>query len=231
MESNPSARTMFKLQVAASLLLPLSTLAQHAQQQSDRATVLLFDATGASSSSSSSSSDGIKTYSAPHANAIISSFLNIEEYERLPEGLELPEQIVLAAAATPQEQRTRTQPLMILAERLGAEGSLQGALNANSAGVPTLTMLRSCADYISETTLDGRSHHQLQVGQSPDSHTWLSLLSRYKERLAEKFGFEQHVQGSSEEEDHVKRFLLPGSMNGEYAIDASMQDEVIYGTR
>ena len=88
------------------------------------------------------------------------------------------------------------------------------------------------ADYILSSTLEARPHHQLQVGNSPDSHTWLSLLSRYTERLGEKFGLVQPSTNSGS--DNVKRFLLPGTLNGEYAVDASMQDEVrcsVLGTR
>lgn len=61
------------------------------------------------------------------------------------------------------------------------------------------------------------------MGSSPDSHTWLELLSTYTDRLVEKFGFSI---GGSSDESHVKRFLLPGTLNGEYAVDASMQEEV-----
>lgn len=121
---------MLKLRLAAvaSLLAPLALAHQHQSVPSDRASVLLFDAAGSSTgaSSSSSHSSDVKTYNAPQANAIISSFLNIEEYERLPDGLQVPEQIVLAAASSYGEQQERAQSLMILAEKLGHDGSVDG---------------------------------------------------------------------------------------------------------
>ena len=125
---------MLKVQLAAvaSLLAPLALANQHHAGASDRASVLLFDAplTGASSSNSD-----VKTYNAPQANAIISSFLNIEEYERLPDGLEVPEQIVLAASSY-GEQQERVQSLMILAEKLGHDGSVEGMQYLSRSALP-----------------------------------------------------------------------------------------------
>ena len=123
---------MLRSIAVASLLAPFA-LAQH-QHSSDRASVLLFHAPSATGASSSSGSSGsiIKTYTAPDANAIVSAFLNIEEYERLHDGLDLPEQIVLSAAAASSSgsgQQERGHSLMILAEKLGREGSVQGGLS------------------------------------------------------------------------------------------------------
>lgn len=85
------------------------------------------------------------------------------------------------------------------------------------------------ADYISQGTLEARPHHRLQVSRTPETATWHALMHRYTERLGEKFGLTHAVKAkvSAEEHDHVKRYLLaPGSLNGEVAFDANMQDEV-----
>ena len=80
-----------------------------------------------SSSSSSSPSSSSSSSSPSDANAVISAFLNIEEYEQLRDGLELPEQVVFGAShAMDSLGESQEQPLMILADKMGKEASITG---------------------------------------------------------------------------------------------------------
>lgn len=193
---------MLNLSLLAASLLPLAALAKQAHHER-QASVYLFPST--STASSSQPAAAVSSVVPADANALISAFLSIEEYEMLREGLEVPDQLTFGAehASAPSEA-----PLLILADKLGREGSIE--------------------DYVSQGTLEARPHHRLQVSRTPETATWRALMHRYTERLGEKFGLTHAVKAkvSTEEHDHVKRYLLaPGSLNGEVAFDASMQDE------
>lgn len=112
---------MLNLSLLAASLLPLAALAKQPHHER-QASVYLFPST--STASSSQPATAVSKVAPSDANALISAFLSIEEYEMLREGLDVPDQLTFGAehASAPSEA-----PLLILADKLGREGSIEGA--------------------------------------------------------------------------------------------------------
>ncbi|CAD6576011.1 MAG: hypothetical protein CYPHOPRED_005850 [Cyphobasidiales sp. Tagirdzhanova-0007] len=149
------------------------------------------------------------TYSAPDANAVISSYLSIEEWERLREGLIVPHQAFFSSPSQHAQDPSRAQPLLILADKQSATADI--------------------TDYLSTSTLDAFSIFKLDIEKAPNPDGWQALLGKYIERLEAKFGCfgskQEDAQSGSPSLDD--RSLIPGSLNLDYAFgEAAGQDEI-----
>ena len=84
------------------------------------------------------------------------------------------------------------------------------------------------ADYLSLSTLNHFNTIRLDVPKSPKVDAWRGLLSKYVERLQEKFGCFGEVEDSIEDSQHLdSRMLIPDSLDFNYAYgEAIGQDEV-----
>lgn len=165
----------------------------------------------AASSASSSAS-----YSPSDANALISSFLRIEEYEVLRDGLQVPEQLTMQPFE--QEHQDIAEPLMVLAEDMTSYGI--------DALLPSLQA--------EDGTLAKRLIHRFKVESTPGPRAWMELLETYRDRLAEKFGLTLKDEGASLKQD--KRMMIPpvpGSLGGDMALGPELVDPVrdILGSR
>lgn len=67
------------------------------------------------------------SYLPKDANAIISSFLNIEEYEILRDGLEIPHQLIIGPSSSRGDGLQETaKPLVVVGEKLDEQASVEG---------------------------------------------------------------------------------------------------------
>lgn len=157
----------------------------------------------AASSSSSSS------YSPSDANALISSFLRIEEYEVLRDGLEVPHQLTMRPFAF-EEGSTIEEPLMVLSEDLSSYGvnglfpSLQDEKGAMSE----------------------RLVHSFKVDSTPGPKAWTELLETYRTRIAERFGLTLKDGNDSTKEKRMMMPPVPGSLGGDMALGPELVDPV-----
>jgi len=80
------------------------------------------------------------------------------------------------------------------------------------------------SDYVSSETLEHLTALKLDIPDAPtDGQTWKQLLATYSQRLQEKYDYTI----TTEDNAHSKRFLVPGSLDGNMAFnDVIGQNEV-----
>jgi hypothetical protein len=208
------------LLLCASLLAPVS--ARHGS--SDRtASVHLLGPRSSSSShhsgshrgstvNSAASSSSSSIYSPSDANALISSFLRIEEYEVLRDGLEVPQQLTMQPFEH-EHGSNNEEPLMVLSEDLssyGVNGFFPSLQEENGAMAERLV-------------------HSFKVESTPGPKAWVQLLETYRIRIAEKFGLTLKDGNDSSAKD--KRMMMPpvpGSLGGDMALGPELVDQVSF---
>ncbi|KAL7010378.1 hypothetical protein EMMF5_000402 [Cystobasidiomycetes sp. EMM_F5] len=124
----PRASTSLCCAALPALLLSVSVSAKHHHQhQHQRATVHLLSPPLGELQSGTAAATSVpgKPISASDANAIVSAFLGVDEYEYLRDGLEVPDQVVYAASHKQYSENTQ-QPLIIIADKLSKDGSIEG---------------------------------------------------------------------------------------------------------
>lgn len=142
----------------------------------------------------------------------MSSFLRIEEYEVLRDGLEVPDQLALQ----PLEDVDATagaanEPLMVLTEDMSQYG--------------VKTIFPSLEQ--SDSALASRLVHTFKVESTPGLRAWMELLDTYRGRIAEKFGLS--LKDGEESSDKEKRMIMPpvpGSLGADMALGPELMDEV-----
>lgn len=212
---------------AASLLLCATVLSPaSARQGSERsASVHLLGPRSSSASStqhsgsqqanivnSAASSSTPSSYSPSDANALISSFLRIEEYEVLRDGLEVPHQLTLQPFEdNGGETATTSAPLMVLTEDMTSYG-INGLFPSLDA---------------EDGPLASRLVHSFKVDSTPGPRAWMELLDTYRSRIAEKFGLT--LKNGETAADKEKRMMLPpmpGSLGANMALGPELLDVV-----
>lgn len=198
--SSASARRENDRTASVHLLGPRSSSSTSQHAETHHNTIV----NGAASSSVSAS------YSPSDANALISSFLRIEEYEVLRDGLQVPEQLTMQPFEQEREAGN-AEPLMVLAEDMSSSGI--------SYLLPSLQA--------EDGTLSKRLLHSFNVESTPGPRAWMELLETYRDRIAEKFGLTLKDQNASSIQE--KRMMMPpvpGSLGDNMALGPELVDDV-----
>jgi hypothetical protein len=216
-----------KSYAAASMLCASLLASCTAKPDSDRsaATVLLLGPlAGASSSTQNHGRTGSSStiasshagkqalnYSPSDANALMSSFLRIEEYEVLRDGLDVPEQLTLRPLQEMErEESSNTQPLMLFSEDMSSYGI--------NSSFPSLED--------PDSALATRLVHSFEVASTPSGKAWMELLETYRARIAEKSGLKLDEVKETQKEKRMMLPPVPGSLGGDMALGSELLDDV-----
>lgn len=208
------------LLLCTSLFAPAS--ARQSQGRSASVHLLAPESSGSSSSQNggnaragfvnTASKHSSTNYSPSDANTLISSFLRIEEYEVLRDGLEVPDQLAFRPLEDlDQHSGAVSEPLMVLTEDMSPYGV--------KSIFPSLEEL--------DSPLASRLVHSFKVESTPGPKAWLELLETYRTRIAEKFGLTLKDEASPA--DKGKRMMMPpvpGSLGDDMALGPELVDEV-----